>query len=122
FENANRSIDSRLRSVKTTNEGNLPIGFCTKGANYGCLHKVFSRTAEEREYEGSSQCVMGGILCVNVISRTYNSAVLAQDCPDCEFDYDEFECHVKLADQTGIYPLIVTARSFDDAVTQVRDL
>ncbi len=118
----NRSLDARMRTLKTVHEGQLPIGFCAKGTNYECLHKVFSKTAEYQEWPSTPQCLTGSPLCASVRTRSYNSGELARECPQCETDYDEYECHVKLADTSGLYPVVVTDRSFDGAIRQVQAL
>lgn len=119
---ANRTMDARMRAVKTVNDKQVPFGFCAQGANYECLHKVFSASVPYEEFAATPQCILGGSLCVQVRSRTYNSAVLAQECPECEISYDEYECHAKLPDASGLYPLVITDRSFDGALRQVREL
>lgn len=118
----NRSLEAKVASLKTIHQGQLPVGFCDQSSNYECLHKIFSKSIQDEEWPEGTQCLNGAQFCSAIRTRAYNSSVLAKDCPSCETDYDEFECHVKLPDSTGLYPLVLTNRSFDQAVNQLRAL
>lgn len=123
--NVNQSTADTIQTLSQLHSKSMSADFCSMSANYECLHKVFASHVET----GTSQqqvCapVSGGNeLCPQVTVQTYDSSAAQQACQaGCNenYNYEEYECHLKLAGGNGIYPLVVTQASLSEALNQLK--
>src|SRR5438105_143557 len=93
-------------------DAKMPADFCEKSENYFCHLQIFSPTVataiEKTEFD-CVQLLKGGKLCPAGLLMTHNSKSATENCNNCgeSFDYQEFECHLRLLDPNQLYPLVV---------------
>ncbi len=125
------SYETTVTALKTMHAGRVPISFCQDSKNYACLYKVFS-TKVEVNSANSPEPVCTAVsdrteICAMTQKFTYSTISAEKACGEnCDeaarhlYDYEEFECHVKLSLNTdGIYPLVASESNFLGSLEKV---
>jgi len=107
-------------------QGKLESNFCYNSANYSCVHKIFSKNLNYQDMgKNHSLCVnllQGGQVCPEVQQFSYNSQAAQSACQEnCQesYEYEEYDCHLKLGSVARVFPLIVTDDNLSRAIEKL---
>jgi hypothetical protein len=116
-------LETKVELLAQKYQGKLTGNFCEAAENYACLQKTFSRELATEPAGSSMACatISGGIeICPQIQKRTYNSGVATELCKQehCEesYEFEEFDCHLKLGANMGVYPVVVTGSELSEAL------
>lgn len=104
--------------------GKLSSDVCRDASQYVCVHKIFSQDVEDAQSEIDFPCVKvsdGTEICVLGDQYRYNSSAAVASCGEnCSesYEYQEFNCYVRLPDVHGVYPIQFTAENFQVTVDE----
>lgn len=123
---ANLSEEEKLEGLLKLHGGSLSSDFCRDSTRYECIHKVFAEGIEQAAWPPVSECLVtavGDSLCPLVSSRTYNTAAASRACGEqCweSYNYEEYQCHLKLAGGVGHFPLVKVAATLTPAIEELQ--
>ena len=125
------SYESTVTALKTLHAGRVPASFCQDSKNYACLYKVFS-TRVVNNSSSAPEAICTAVsdrteICATTQKFVYSTFNAEKSCREnCDeaarhmYDYEEFECHVKLSlNADGIYPLVASEKNFVDSMEKV---
>jgi hypothetical protein len=115
------SEGERLSSLAKEFQGKTSAQFCKLESSYGCMKRVYSKNIENENRGSELSCV--GQFCVQTQVFHFNSTEAQEHCNGCTENLEsaEYDCHLKLANQDGIYPIIVTSQSLSEGLDQLSD-
>lgn len=128
--NAFKDYDDRVTILTQQFGGKFDKTFCDNSENYACLHKAFSPSHqnEDRGFSNSDCRVMevgdsgDKRICPQIQSFTYNSSTALESCQEnCtdQYEFEEFECHLKLGPVMGVYPLVSSQATLQESLQQL---
>lgn len=107
-------------------QGKLDQEFCYSSTNYSCVRKVFSQNINYQDLGSSqSECIhllRGGEICPEIRNYTYNSKAAQSACQEnCQesYEYEEYDCHLKLGSVARVFPLVTTENTLSKAIEKL---
>lgn len=113
------SESEKLSSLAQEFQGKTTAQFCKQESSYGCMKRVYSKNIENQNRGLELSCV--GQFCVQTQVFHFNSSDAQEHCNGCteNLESTEYDCHLKISNQEGIYPVIVTSQNLSDSLDQL---
>lgn len=113
------SESEKLSSWTQEFQGRTTAQFCKLESSYGCMKRVYSKNIENQNRGSELSCV--DKFCVQTQVFHFNSSDAQEHCKDCTDNLEsiEYDCHLKLVNQDGIYPIIITSQNLGDSLNQL---
>lgn len=99
--------------LKSLFKNQIPTGFCSSDSSYACQRKVYSAQITNGIAKNSQECTALGEslqICPTIQTLYFNTEAAQLHCQGCEetYEYLEYSCHLKLANQDGLFPAVAT--------------
>lgn len=113
------SESERLSSLAKEFKGKTTAEFCELESSYGCMKRVYSKNIESQNQGSELSCI--DRFCVQTQVFHFNSSDAQEHCNGCTDNLESFEydCHLKVANQDGIYPIIITSQNLSESLNQL---
>lgn len=115
--------EQKIKVLVEQSHNALSADFCNQEKNYSCLHKIHSKSVEnsrEIEKDNCAQTSQNGKLCPAMEIVRFNTEAASRACTtDCNYEYEEYDCHLKVLSEEGIYPLTAQAPTLGEALEQL---
>ena len=113
------SESEKLTSLAQEFQGRTTADFCKQESSYGCMKRVYSKSIENQNRGSELSCV--GQFCVQTQVFHFNSSDAQEHCNGCteNLESTEYDCHLKVSNQEGIYPIIMTSQNLNDSLDQL---
>ncbi len=113
------SEGEKLSSLAKEFQGKTSAQFCKLESSYGCMKRVYSKNIENENRGSELSCV--GQFCVQTQVFHFNSTEAQEHCNGCteNLESSEYDCHLKVPNEDGIYPVIITSQNLSDSLDQL---
>lgn len=103
-------------------KGRVASSFCDLESSYACMKRVYSRNVASEIRAPANVCADNSGFCVATQVVHFNSADAEDTCENCgdNFETENYQCHLKLSNSDGIYPITAIADDLGSALSQLQ--